>query len=72
MTNKNTPKEPEPLEEFFTENEYARLIKRSLASIRRDRLLGMGCPWVKLGRLVRYRPRDVRAHIEENLHRPTA
>jgi hypothetical protein len=61
-----------PLEELLTEHECARLTGRSVASLRRDRLLRTGCSWVKLGRLVRYRPRDVRAHIEENLHRATA
>lgn len=61
-----------PLEELLTEHECSRLTGRSVASLRRDRLLRTGCTWVKLGRLVRYRPRDVRAHIEENLHRASA
>jgi len=58
------------LETLLTEREYARVIKRSLASVRRDRLLKQGCPYVKLGALVRYRPKDVTAHIEQNLQRP--
>jgi len=58
------------LEALLTESEYARLIKRSVASVRRDRVLGQGCAYVKLGALVRYRPEDVRAHIERNLHKP--
>jgi hypothetical protein len=55
------------LETLLTEHEYARLTKRSVASVRRDRLLGQGCPYIKLGALVRYRPADVRVHIERNL-----
>jgi len=58
------------LETLLTEHEYARLTKRSVASVRRDRLLRQGCPYVKLGALVRYRPEDVRAHLERSLRRP--
>jgi len=58
------------LETLLTEHEYARITKRSVASVRRDRLLRQGCPYVKLGALVRYRPEDVRAHIERHLRSP--
>ena len=59
------------LETLLTEHEYARVTKRSVASVRRDRLLRQGCPYVKLGALVRYRPEDVRAHLERSLQRTT-
>lgn len=59
------------LETLLTEHEYARITKRSVASVRRDRLLRKGCPYVKLGALVRYRPEDIRVHIERNLRRPS-
>lgn len=62
--------EPE-LETLLTEHEYARITKRSVASVRRDRLLRQGCPYLKLGALVRYRPEDVRAHLERSLRRTT-
>ena len=58
------------LESLLTEREYASITKRSVASVRRDRLLKQGCPYVKLGALVRYRPADVKAHIEAHLRRP--
>jgi hypothetical protein len=58
------------LESLLTEQDYARITKRSVASARRDRLLRQGCPYVKLGALVRYRPADVRAYIESRLRRP--
>jgi len=57
------------LETLLTEHEYARITKRSVASVRRDRLLRQGCPYVKLGALVRYRPEDVRAYLERSLRR---
>ncbi len=55
------------LETLLTEHEYAHITKRSVASVRRDRLLRQGCPYVKLGALVRYRPEDVRAHLQRSL-----
>ena len=58
------------LESLLTEQEYAQIAKRSLASIRRDRLIRQCFPYVKLGALVRYRPSDVRAYFESHLHKP--
>jgi hypothetical protein len=55
------------LEPLLTEQEYARAIKRSVASVRRDRLHRQGCPYVKLGALVRYRVADIKAHLERSL-----
>jgi len=73
--NTSLPREPKrsnetELETLLTEREYATITKRSVASVRRDRLLRQGCPYVKLGALVRYRPDDVRAHLERSLRRP--
>ena len=59
------------LETLLTEKEIAGITKRSVASVRRDRLLRQGCPFVKLGALVRYRPEDVRAYISRNLQTVT-
>lgn len=56
------------LEALIDEYEYSRITGRSLASTRRDRLLGQGCPYVKLMGLVRYRPSDIRKFLENNLH----
>jgi hypothetical protein len=55
------------LETLLNEHEYAAITGESVATARRNRLLGKGCPFVKLGALVRYRPSDVRAYIERNL-----
>ena len=55
------------LEHLLDESQVAEITGRSVASLRRDRLLGIGCPYVKLVFLVKYRPSDVRAYIARNL-----
>ena len=55
------------LEALLNEHEYASITGESVATARRNRLLGKGCPFVKLRALVRYRPSDVRAYIARNL-----
>jgi hypothetical protein len=47
------------LEDLLDEHDLARITKRSLASIRRDRLLKKNCPFVKIGTSVRYLRSDV-------------
>ena len=59
------------VETLLTEKDVAGITKRSVASVRRDRLLRQGCPYVKLGALVRYRPEDVRAYISRNIQTVT-
>jgi hypothetical protein len=44
-----------PLQELLTEREVARLLKVSVATIRRRRLLRQPPTWLKIGALVRYR-----------------
>jgi len=64
-----------PLEPLVNEHECSRITRRSVASLRRDRLLGIGIPYIKLTTLVRYDPRDIRAYIEQNRrggHQPEA
>jgi hypothetical protein len=56
------------LEPNLDEYEASRITGRSVASLRRDRLLRQGLPFVKWGRLVRYRPSDIRAHQAANLY----
>ena len=55
------------IEPLIDEYECSRITGRSVASLRRDRLLGTGIPYVKLQALVRYRPSDLREYIERNL-----
>jgi hypothetical protein len=51
-------------EHLFDEHDLARITKRSVASVRRDRLLKKGCPYIKIGASVRYLPSDVEAWLE--------
>jgi len=51
------------LETLLNEHDLAKLTKRSVASIRRDRLLKKGCPYIKISSSVRYRPSDVEAWL---------
>ena len=46
-------------DDLLDEHDLARITKRSLASIRRDRLLKKNCPFVKIGTSVRYLRSDV-------------
>ena len=50
-------------EQLFDEHDLARITKRSVASVRRDRLLKKGCPYIKIGSSVRYLPSDVEAWL---------
>ena len=71
MTNNSQRSERESvantqIEPLLDEYQYAAITGRSVASARRDRLLGRGCPFVKLGFLVKYRHSDVRSYIAQN------
>lgn len=49
---------------LFDEHDLAKIQKRSVASVRRDRLLRRGCPFIKIGSSVRYRRSDVSTWLE--------
>ena len=51
-------------ERLFDERDLARFTKRSVASVRRDRLLKKGCPYIKIVSSVRYLPEDVEAWLK--------
>jgi predicted DNA-binding transcriptional regulator AlpA len=53
-----------PLESLLTEREVAKLLKVSVATMRRRRLLGQPPEWVKIGSSVRYKPDSVHRLIE--------
>jgi len=52
------------LEKLLSETEVASLTGRSKGSLRRDRLLGRGIPYLKIQHLVKYDPADVRRYLE--------
>ena len=74
MTNRRQPTKESnsQIEALLNEVQYSRITGRSVGSARYDRALGIGCPYVKLGNSVRYRPADVRAYIEKNVRLSTA
>lgn len=50
-------------DDLITENEAAQLRCQSVRTLQMERLKGGGCPYVKLGKSVRYRRSDVVAFI---------
>lgn len=49
---------------LLTTAELARYLGRAASSLEKDRVSGrLGLPFVRLGRLVRYRPEDVEAWV---------
>ena len=59
--------------ELVTEKEAAVLLKRSVYSLQRDRVLGCGCPYVAVGRgSIRYRLSTIAQYIEKNERQSTS
>mgnify|MGYP004528870401 CR=1 FL=1 len=52
---------------FLTETQLAERQQRSIKTIQADRLRGGGIPYVKFGRAVRYRMKDVEAWEDAHL-----
>ena len=48
---------------LITEKQFAEMLKRSVATIRRDRRAGRGPKFIRIGRQIRYRLEDVQAYI---------
>ncbi len=51
---------------FFNQQTVAAIRGCSLATMERDRWAGIGVPFVKMGRLVRYRKSDIRVWLENH------
>lgn len=56
--------------EYLVEAETAKYIKRSVHTLRKDRHLGKGLPYVKLGGQVLYRRVDVDRYLEDHVIQP--
>lgn len=54
------------------EYEASKMIGRAVQSLRNDRHLGRGIPYLKLGRSVRYLLADIHAHLQSNRIDPGA
>lgn len=56
--------------EFFTSQELADLLSCSEITLRNLRHRGEGIKYFKIGRLVRYRRKDVVDYLRKNVHKP--
>ena len=64
---------PNPVgQPLWAEGDLARYLNISVKTLQANRLKGVGVPWIKVGRLVRYRPPDVLAYEEANLCQSTS
>lgn len=59
-------------EPLWTEQECADHRRSTVSTLQKERHRGDGPPYVKMGRLVRYRPEDVRAWIAARIVRSTS
>jgi predicted DNA-binding transcriptional regulator AlpA len=57
---------------LLTETQVAILIGRAVPTLQKDRVHGTGPRYVKLGRLVRYRPADVETWLAERTRKSTS
>jgi hypothetical protein len=51
------------VENLLSDRELSRVTRRSRSSLQKDRLKGGGVPFIRIGRLVRYRAADVEAWL---------
>ena len=63
---------PVTLENLLSENEISQIFGRSIPTLQKDRLRGMGPPFIKIGRLVRYSPSAVQAWLDDQVRRSTS
>jgi len=52
--------------QYLNEKEVAKITRLSLATLRNDRFLSRGIPYVKIGRSVRYSLEDVIQYMESH------
>ena len=53
-------------EKYITEKEVADITGRALSTLRNERFLGKGIPYIKIGKSVRYKIDDVINFMESN------
>ena len=56
--------------EFYTSQELADILSCSEITLRNQRHKGEGIKFYKIGRLVRYRRKDVADYLRKNIHKP--
>lgn len=50
--------------DLLREKDVARILKVTVFKLQRDRCRGRGLPFLRLGRMIRYRRSDVQAYID--------
>jgi excisionase family DNA binding protein len=58
--------------ELWTEEQFAQHAKISRSTIQKMRVRGNSCPYLKVGRLVRYNPEDVQAWLASRVTTSTS
>jgi predicted DNA-binding transcriptional regulator AlpA len=60
------------LDPLLSDQDVARITGRARSTLQKDRVSGTGIPFVRIGRLVRYRASDVQSYIADlATHRST-
>jgi predicted DNA-binding transcriptional regulator AlpA len=52
------------LDPLLSDRDVARITGRARSTLQKDRVAGSGIPYIRIGRLVRYRPSDVSAYLD--------
>jgi len=52
------------LDPLLSDRDVERITGRARSTLQKDRVSGFGIPFVRIGRLVRYRESDVRAYLD--------
>jgi predicted DNA-binding transcriptional regulator AlpA len=52
------------LDPLLSDRDVERITGRARSTLQKDRVVGSGIPFVRIGRLVRYRQSDVQAFLE--------
>lgn len=58
--------EEAPSSALFSQGTVAAILDCSIATIERDRWIGDGIPFIKIGRLVRYRKTDIKTWLDKH------
>jgi predicted DNA-binding transcriptional regulator AlpA len=59
------------VEALLTEAQVSEILGRGVPTLQKDRVAETGPQFIKMGRLVRYRPSDVQAWLAERVRRST-
>jgi hypothetical protein len=52
------------LDQLLSDRDVEKIAKRARSTLQKDRVAGIGIPFIRIGRLVRYRQSDVRAFLD--------